>query len=468
MKRQSEAQGAQEDGQRETRQKMDSEAAAGSASAAGQGPEVDGPFVAGTFANEPAEEQIARLLEKCSGQKPGFEHALLRRTQSLSEDIEGAARNLLPANTPALYPRKWAHGVTAPPKEGVELKFMQFNVLADGLSGEDPDKGGFNAVPPQSLNWQFRRLNLIREIFRQGVWPDIISMQEVDHYHDWFSPLLTQLGYAGEYLPKPNSPCKKTAPDSGLEDGCALFWRTDTVGMKQIETLNFNRHTDEGCPCPSGQKSNQVAILAKLQVRGAAPVVVGVTHLLAEKTFEGERARSYQMAELLDRLETFQLPCIVGLDMNAEPPESPGAKYAAQAYPLATSKPINVHGTRSPLRSAYALALGAEPPWTTWKKRSGRGKQAEVSHTIDYVLISDHIACTRVLLPPSGARPPSLGFSLSRYPPSFSLYISNSPSLSCANRFLSATHISRDTRRLTHTIERESERDRERETVWCV
>jgi hypothetical protein len=48
------------------------------------------------------------------------------------------------------------------------------------------------------------------------------------------------------------------------------------------------------------------------------------------------------------------------------------------------------------------LALGAEPPWTTWKKRSGRGKQAEVSHTIDYVLISDGIACKRVLLPPSG------------------------------------------------------------------
>jgi hypothetical protein len=29
------------------------------------------------------------------------------------------------------------------------------------------------------------------------------------------------------------------------------------------------------------------------------------------------------MNELIERLETFQLPCVVGLDMNAEPPHVP-------------------------------------------------------------------------------------------------------------------------------------------------
>ena len=37
-------------------------------------------------------------------------------------------------------------GVNETPERGVPLKFMQFNVLADGLSGEDPDKGGKDKV----------------------------------------------------------------------------------------------------------------------------------------------------------------------------------------------------------------------------------------------------------------------------------------------------------------------------------
>jgi hypothetical protein len=82
--------------------------------------------------------------------KPDVEKPLLRRSASLSGDIEDAARSLLPENTPALYPRVWT-GDREASTEGVQLKFMQFNVLADGLSGEDPGKGGFGAVPPQSL-----------------------------------------------------------------------------------------------------------------------------------------------------------------------------------------------------------------------------------------------------------------------------------------------------------------------------
>ena len=31
-----------------------------------------------------------------------------------------------------------------------------------------------------------------------------------------------------------------------------------------------------------------------------------------------------------------------------------------------------------PITGAYALAMGKEPNWTTWKKRTGRGKQGEV------------------------------------------------------------------------------------------
>ena len=51
---------------------------------------------------------------------------------------------------------------------------------------------------------------------------------------------------------------------SGLEDGCALFWRTDTVTLQNVETMNYNAYTEDGSL--SGEKANQVAILATLQV----------------------------------------------------------------------------------------------------------------------------------------------------------------------------------------------------------
>lgn len=262
----------------------------------------------------PACEQIARLLDLCNAPKPEVPQPLLRRTASLSGDIETAARSLLPENTPALYERKWINGRDTGRGDGVLLKFMQFNVLADGLSGEDPEKGGFDAVPALSLDWQFRRINLLREIFRQGVWPDIISMEEVDHYEDWFRPFLSALGYSGSFVAKPSSPCKQTAPHSGLEDGCALFWRNDTVELKQLETMNYH-HRDPVDGKPADRKSNQVAILATLKVQGAQPVVAAVTHLVAEKTSEGERRRAQQMSELIERLGALALPCIVGLGL---------------------------------------------------------------------------------------------------------------------------------------------------------
>ena len=60
--------------------------------------------------------------------------------------------------------------------------------------------------------------------------------------------------------------------------------------------------------------------------------------------------------------------------------------YAAQAYPATTSA----------LRSAYKTALGAEPAWTTWKRRG----TSEARHCIDYVLCSPEVGVSQVLLPP--------------------------------------------------------------------
>ena len=85
---------------RETRQKVNSEAPAGSTSGATPAGSRDAAAAARASADDarvpasvPAHEQIARLLELCCRrQPPGVSQPLLRRTESLSEDIEAAAR----------------------------------------------------------------------------------------------------------------------------------------------------------------------------------------------------------------------------------------------------------------------------------------------------------------------------------------------------------------------------------------
>ena len=139
------------------------------------------------------------------------------------------------ANSAPLYRRRWAE--SSKKKEGVDLRVVQFNVLADGLSGRDTKLGGFDSAPKECLKWEARRERLLEEVFRHpGPAPDVICLEEVDHFDDWFMPQLSKRGYRGFFLKKPKSPCLKTAPGSGLEDGCALFCREATVAVARVES----------------------------------------------------------------------------------------------------------------------------------------------------------------------------------------------------------------------------------------
>lgn len=54
-----------------------------------------------------------------------------------------------------MYSRNWRKGEASVPDKS--LRVMQFNILADGLSGLRPDKGLFDRVPVECLEWSFRK-----------------------------------------------------------------------------------------------------------------------------------------------------------------------------------------------------------------------------------------------------------------------------------------------------------------------
>ena len=52
--------------------------------------------------------------------------------------------------------------------------------------------------------------------------PDIVCLEEVNHYEDFFRPALEPLGYRGVYCAKPKSPCERFGYPG---DGTAVFFQ---------------------------------------------------------------------------------------------------------------------------------------------------------------------------------------------------------------------------------------------------
>lgn len=65
------------------------------------------------------------------------------------------------------------------------------------------------------------RWRILEEILKWDC--DVLVLQEVDHHHDWLSPMLAKEGYRSLFVKKPIAPGIAFNPH--LEDGCSLFYR---------------------------------------------------------------------------------------------------------------------------------------------------------------------------------------------------------------------------------------------------
>ena len=110
------------------------------------------------------------------------------------------------------------------------LRVQQFNILADGLSGLRPDLGAFSRISKSQLQWTDRRYKLLHEIIQYS--PDVVTLQECDHFHDFFLPEMRRLGYCGYFAPKPTSKCMDV---SDVSDGCAIFVRPSKLDVVSVE-----------------------------------------------------------------------------------------------------------------------------------------------------------------------------------------------------------------------------------------
>lgn len=66
--------------------------------------------------------------------------------------------------------------------------------------------------------------------------PDVVFLEEVDRFADFFEPRLRAEGYVGVFRPKRYSPC---LPITGRQDGCAMFLRTARFAVEADRRVSF-------------------------------------------------------------------------------------------------------------------------------------------------------------------------------------------------------------------------------------
>ncbi|XP_065088381.1 nocturnin isoform X3 [Ochlerotatus camptorhynchus] len=306
-----------------------------------------------------------------------------------------------------------------------QLRIFQWNMLSQTLGMHND---GFVRCPMDALTWECRRYQVVQEIVQSD--PDIICLQEVDHFK-FLQKILATQNYEGVFFPKPDSPCLYINDNNG-PDGCAVFYK-----KHRLELINhFTRILEVW-----RVQSNQVAIAALFRTRDTnQEICVTTTHLKARKGALLSKLRNEQGKDLLCFINGVaeKRPVIVCGDFNAEPIEpiystvlnynplglaSAYSELLAQEFPqLATNEndqnvlnmvPLQQHrnsiGSNHSVEDECNLSIAErtkaeqsaafEPPYTTWKIR----EEGEVCHTIDYVFYSkDHITVKNCLMFPSG------------------------------------------------------------------
>jgi len=169
--------------------------------------------------------------------------------------------------------------------------FISYNILSQTCL--DDNKDLYDASPPEVLEWDHRKHNLLKEIMHFKA--DIISLQEVnqDVYDEFFKPNLEMQGYKGVYK-------RRTGEEK--HDGCAIFYHAEKFELKKTLPVDFNRGVEI-------LDRDNVALLIMLQPKkdwtGGQDMrlCVATTHLL----FNPKRGdiKLAQLAVLLAELDRF-------------------------------------------------------------------------------------------------------------------------------------------------------------------
>ncbi len=106
-----------------------------------------------------------------------------------------------------------------------KLRVVSYNILAQSkLKGPK-----YAYCTGTQVNWQVRRNILLQELL--SFQADVLCLQEVDHFEDWWRPQLSRAGYDGVYQKRARF----------HRDGVATFFLRDKFQLFSTEIVDFNQ-----------------------------------------------------------------------------------------------------------------------------------------------------------------------------------------------------------------------------------
>ncbi|GMH81432.1 hypothetical protein TrVE_jg13907 [Triparma verrucosa] len=246
-------------------------------------------------------------------------------------------------------------------------------------------------VPHSVSNWRTRREVLLREIFSFDA--DVICLQDVDDFAEWWRPQMSQAGYDAIYK-------KRTTHLRPRQEGVVIAYKRDTFQMFRSHLLELNDAvTDdiEDRNLAERSRTDHVGIMLCLQPweKCDDPSGVLVANVVLEEEADLEAVRMLQAQYVAQEIskfnKDFQLPIILCGALNC----TPGGKVyevlttgLQPVDPQPPGKPIGeevtvsldrFHGGAAVSHSSVVLEWnecedldqGLSPPvegyWVTWR-----------------------------------------------------------------------------------------------------
>ena len=256
---------------------------------------------------------------------------------------------------------------------------MSYNILADALSGNE---AGFSSEN-EDLVFENRAGKILKKIFPREDKedkednnnnnnnendstsnPDVICVQECDHYYDFFEPEMQKRGYFGIYREDKWSPCQKFSNE--LKDGLAIFCKRETVELVGMH-VSTTAETKE---------QDAKVLFARLIMKKSLTrqeVVVINAHL--------------ESGQSPDKVVTVQI--VVCGDFNATP-EEPCMEHLRGRGLKSAYEDLETSNSSKNGEQEQQQLEGEEPFFTTFKTRLGFFKNGTSKRVSDYIMYSAH------------------------------------------------------------------------------
>ena len=200
----------------------------------------------------------------------------------------------------------------------MKLTVATWNVLADCYAHGQrracaEDDASKKREAPSATNWSNRKLLLEHSL--KECTADVICLQEVDHFADFYQACLTNLGYRSLYMQRPER-----------KDGCVIAYKTEFLALTSVDRVNMNDAivADSLYEYQKYQKNN-VALSVKLEhIPSGKKFIVCTCHIHWNPCLP--EVKSSQVLYLLQRLNAFcdneDIPVVLTGDFNTLPEDA--------------------------------------------------------------------------------------------------------------------------------------------------